>query len=408
MRSLFTTSLALLLTLAVLSTASAQVAHVLSPGYAPGTQKVNLPSPAFTTGAAAGLAHLPEFWASSHPTPVFGGGLAIDQIERRMYASDGFKIWQESMTQFPPLAAPAPITAAPALLGGPFSPLSGMSMDPTGQRLFICDTVSFGVFSPAAPYAAISAPVYLPTPHSPFTGMAYDPSDDTLWFCDIQGGVYHTDVNGTPIAGEYPISFVSAALTGICVDRSAGPGAFPTIMPPTVAGGPAGTRPRVWVTSGLNVIEAIGSSVAIPLPAGGGHPYGMAFSADGQFSYGGSGGSTQPRIRQDRPSANGFGLGTRIMMDTVPPVAGQNQVVILLYGWYPIAGGGLFGGTRRLSPAVAPIVFPVTNTGHEEVALPDLMEGISLSFQFGTINYGGGLPFALAISDCLTYMSARP
>ena len=404
-----TTILALFLTIAVLTTASAQVAHVLSPAVVGRTTNAYLPSPAYVAGAPGGTDQLPYFWSAGHPMPFLGGGIAMNQITRRVWSSDGQKIWEESMQEFPPLAAPAPVAVAPVLLAGPNSPrLTGMSVDPTGKRLFICDAVSFGVFDPVYPYPAIALPVMLPAPHSQFTGIAYDPSDDTLWLCDIQGGVYHVDITGAAIAGEYPINFIPALLTGICVDRSAGPGAWPTTMPPTVAGGLPGMRPRVWVTDGANVHEAIGGSVTIGLgtPA---TAYGMAFSADGQFSYGGSGGSTQPFIRQDRPSANGFGLGTQILMETTPPLAGQNQLVVLFYGWYPITGGpALLGGTRRLPASVAPIIFPVTNLGKESVFIPDLPAGLSLSFQYGTVNYGGGLAFSLAISDCLTFMSARP
>lgn len=404
-----TTFVALLLTVAVLTTASAQVAHVLSPAVFGHTTNAYLPSPAFVGGAPRSTDQLPDFWSASHPMPVFGGGMAMNQISRRVLSSDGVMIWQESMHEFPPLSAPSPVAPAPFLLAGPNSPrLTGMSVDPTGKRLFICDTVSFGVFDPVFPYPAISPPVMLPAPHSPFTGIAYDPSDDSLWLCDIQGGVYHVDITGAAIAGEYPINFIPAPLTGICVDRSAGPGAWSTTMPPTVAGGLPGMRPRVWVTDGANVYEAIGGSVTIglgTLPVA----YGMAFSADGQHSYGGSGGATQPFIRQDRPSANGFGLGTQILMETIPPLAGQNQLIALFYGWYPITGGGpLLGGTRRLSTSVAPIIFPITNLGSESVSIPDLPAGLSLSFQYGAINFGGGVATSVGISDCLTFMSARP
>ncbi len=399
--------IALLMTGIITTTSFAQIAHVLSPGYVGRTEKAYLPSPAYTLGAYGNADPLPGFWTLAPATPVFGGGMAIDQINRRVYSSDGYMIFQESMQRFPPLTPPNPPVPAPVITTLGFtSLLTGMSIDPLNGRLFICDEWSFQVFSPVWPYPPLpGGPVLLPVPHSPFTGMAYDPSDNTLWFCDIQGGVYHTTITGAAIAGEYPINFVPAALTGICVDRSTGAGSFGTIMPPTPIGfTPA--RPHVWVTDGTNVIEAISSSIVIPLP-GAATAYGMAFSADGQFSYGGTGSPSQPYIRQDRPSVN-LAPGTKILMEATPPPAGsgRNQHVFLLYDWYPTPGTPFYGGTRRGLANVYGLGLNTTGVMSVNVFVP--IPGFSLSFQYVTVEVGGGIGVTVDISDCLTFMSARP
>ena len=61
-----TTILALLLTLAVLTTASAQVAHVLSPAVVGRTTNAYLPSPAYVAGPPGGTDQLPDFWSAGH------------------------------------------------------------------------------------------------------------------------------------------------------------------------------------------------------------------------------------------------------------------------------------------------------------------------------------------------------
>ena len=324
--------------------------------------------------------------------------MAIDQIHRRVLATDGFFITQESMLRFGPPMPPSPPVPAPVMTAAGTSLVTGMSMDPTNNRLFMCDEWNFQVFSPMPPYAPMSPVITPPGGHSQFTGIAYDPSDDTLWFCDIQGGVYHTKITGVPITGEYPINFVPALLKGICVDKSEGAGTFATIFSsPNYF--PTG-RPRIWVTDGSKVIDAI-TLMTISLGATSG-AYGMAFSADGQFSYGGSvapSTGNKPHIRQSRPSANGFGLGCDIRLDAAP----VNSPHHLLYNWYPQTGIPIGAGVARVYSGI--VSLGLTDAfGSGLVHLPDMLAGVSLSFQYLVLDPSG----AYALTDLLTYMSARP
>ena len=392
-----------LLAIALISfalSATAQNAHVLTMNRPGGTEVTYLPSPGHTFGAYWGSDPLPDFWGGVAAPQFMSGGVAIDQIHRRVLATDGFYVTQESMLRFPPMGAPSGPVPAPVLNTPVNNGITGMSMDGGNGRLFMCDEWSFRVFQPAPPYSPLSSLITPPAGHSQFTGMAYDPSDDTLWFCDIQGGVYHTKINGAPIAGEYPINYVPALLKGICVDRSEGAGTFGTVFwTPNLY--PTG-RPRIWVTDGAKVIDAI-TLMTIPIstvPSA----LGMAFSADGQFSTGGSVAAAtgnQPYIRQSRPSANGFGLGCDILLEGAPASVPH----YLLYNWFPQPGISLGAGTVRVYSGIMPLSL-TDAVGAGSVHIPDVLAGLSLTFQYLVHDPAGTVPWAL--SDCLTFMSARP
>lgn len=382
-----------------ITTVSAQVAHVLTPGAPGGTEVTYLVSPAYPVGLNAGSDPLPFFWGSSPLVSFYGGGVAIDQGRRRVYASDGNFITQESMLRFPPMSAPVPPVAVPIITPGTSGFLTGMSADPENNRLIICDPLSFRFLNPFPPYTPMGPAITPPTGHSPFTGVAHDPSDNTLWFCSIQGGVYHTTIAGAPIFGEYPISTLPTPLKGICVDRSEGVGTFGTIFP-TAGTYPFG-RPRIWVTDGSMVIDAI---TFLTIPVGTSmDAYGMAFSADGQFSPGGSVAAStglEPVIRQHRPSANGFFLGCDLLLEDAPVTA----LHYLFYNWYPQPGIPVGTGMLCVYPANIPMGF-TSPSGTSSFTIPDILAGISLSFQYLVQDPGTTTPWVL--TDCLTFMSSR-
>jgi len=454
-----TFNLALLFALLVMTSTSvmAQNLHLLAPGYPGGTEVVYLSSPAHPSPQHAGSDPLPGFWvaSSAHTASSIGGGVAINPVTRRVYSSDGYTLWQESMRRFPPYApdsipAPAPMKdecgnshgshpvpgSGGGLVGsGPVATvigsgdpptttstttitvingngqvpgptpawgtclLTGLSVDAAGGSLFACNPAGFGTFDLNYPYAA-QGPVVMPSfAHGAFTGIAYDGSDDTLWLCDSLATVYQVRRDGTLL--QSIATPVPGPVTGIAVDRST-----------------ANTSPHhVWITNGSDVVDALSYGISVSVGSSS-RAYGLAFSADGQFSFGGTGGGTDLFIRQDRPSANGFGLGVDIIMETTPPVIiGRQQQAVLLWDSAPQTQGVPFSdGWIRMHPAFgANIVWisPPSNTGQESISLPDYPAGVSVSFQFGMIEFGGGLPGGSpptewTLSDCLTLTFALP
>lgn len=169
-------------------TASAQVAHVLTPSAFGATHVAYLPSPAYEFGKNRGDDPLPFFWSFLPTAPTFGGGLAIDQIKRRVYATNGDFITEESMERFAPGAPSVGPIPAPIITPGLPGFITGLSMDGKNRRLIMSDEWSFRLYSSVAPYNPIGPVITPPLGHSQFTGVAYDPSNDTLWFCSFQGG----------------------------------------------------------------------------------------------------------------------------------------------------------------------------------------------------------------------------
>ena len=409
MRSPNTLILTALLALSVATATTAQVAHVLASGAGLTTaDKVYLPSPANPFGRSAGLTDLPEFYAAVHPAQVgihaFAGGIAADQVARRFICTDGVNIWQEAMTEFSPAGTPSSVRPSPMMTAMGPAIITGLSAHRPTNRLFMCDENGFEVRDMAAPYALQKPRINLPAPHSQLTGMSYDPADDTLWFCDSQNFVYHTDINGNPISGEYPINLVDATglLRGICVDRSSGNGAFPTIYRPTPLGPMAENRYHVWVTDGSNVYEAKSDALIINVGVSS-SAYGLAFSADGQFTAGATPTpSPVATLRQDAPSLQG--RATDLLFECNRP----NRQWYLLIDLYPTAPIALMGGQVHVHNLL--LTMPNTDSaGRSNFVVPaSLPVGFSVSFQALWNRFPGSFFPLWALTDCLTLMQAMP
>jgi hypothetical protein len=358
-------NLALLFALLVVTTsASAQVAYVLRMPGTVGTEGHYLPSAQYPAGANSGSPYVPTLalphFSSGAVLPAIlsgQGGHAIDQHTGRMISSDGLQIWEEPHPSYPATFAPNPPVPAP-LITTIGSPLMGLGADSTHGVVWMCDVNGFQPFTSAWPHAAVGGAVTPGFAHSQFTGIAFETSTGTLWLSDIQGCIYHCTVTGAAI-GTQPVNCVPASLKGIAVNSTRGPG---SILPPACS--TQNRRFRIITTDGIKLIDALWGT-SYPLGTVG-DAYGLAYSSDGQFSFGGSpwvGSGVLPAIRTPGPVINIASLPCRL--DGAMPGA----TAFLLYGACPLpvpVACGL-GAVRVFDGYVAA---PINATGSAQLSIP--------------------------------------
>ena len=360
-----TSNLALLLALLVMSASvSAQVAYVLRMPGIGGTESHYLPSAQYPTGANSTAPHVPTlalpYFSSGAATPTIlsgQGGHAIDQQTRRVISSDGLRIWEEPHPRYPVPFVPNPPVAAPVITTAG-SPVMGLAADSTHGVVWMCDVNGFQPFTSAWPHAAVGGPVTPGFGHSQFTGIAYETATGTLWLSDIQGCIYHCTVTGAAI-GVQPVNCIAGNLKGIAVNSTKGSGA---IAPPGCSTQIGGFR--VLTTDGARLFDALtGVNYALGVA---GDAYGLAYSSDGQFSFGGSpwvGSGLLPAIRTRGPAINTAALPCRL--DGALP--GGNA--FLLYGSCPLAVPPACGlGFLRVFDGFVPA--PINTFGSAQLNIP--------------------------------------
>ncbi len=382
---------------------SGQAVYVLrDPGLAV-SEGYYLPSAQYPTGANAANPHVPTlglphfFGGAAAPALLPGqGGHAIDQQTGRMISSDGLQIWEEPHPRYPVPFVPNPPIPAPVITSAT-SPLTGLGADSTHGVVWMCDVNGFQPFATAWPHAAVGGVVAPAFPHSQFTGIAYDTATGTIWLCDIQGCVYNCTVFGAPI-GAQPVACVPASLKGIVVNGTNGVGSVPPPGCSTQIGGL-----QVLVTDGVDLFDALsGANFPLATP---GNCYGLAYSADGQYSFGGS-----PWV------ASGMLPSTRLAR----PATNAGPVPLRLAGALP-------GGTAHLlwapCPLTAPlpcglgavrvwgggiVTVPIDAVGRAQVMLP--LGGIPAGIQFTTQWAFGdpAQPCGWVLSDAMTITVGLP
>jgi len=376
--------------------------HVVTPG--PGllvTEGYYLPSAQYPTGANSVSPHvptlgLPYFFSGAVAQSIAGqGGHAIDQQTNRMISSDGLRIWEEGHPGYSGSYTPPAPVAAPGITTAN-SPIMGLSVDSTNGVLWMCDTNGFQAFDSTWPYAGVGGSVTPGFPHSQFTGIAYDPATGTLWLSDLQGCVYHCTVTGGAI-GAQPVSCLPASLKGIAVNTTKGAGAIPPPACSTQIGGF-----RVITTDGNSLFDAL-SGVNYPLGISG-EAYGIAYSSDGQYSFGGStwvGSGLVPSISTPGPTINTASLPCNL--DGARPGGGA----FLLYGTCPLSAPMVCGsGALRVFDGYFQTTINASGSAQWTLPLGALPAGAQFTLQwvFGDWTQ----PCFWVFSDALTVTVGLP
>jgi len=401
-----TTLVAVLLALTV--PAVGQAVYVLRLPGTNVTEGFYLPSAEYTAGSSAAtnprvpVLGLPHFFGGAAAPTVFPGqgGHAIDQQTGRMISSDGFQIWEEPHPRYPvPFTAnppiPAPVLTPPST--GAVNPIMGLGADPSRGAVWMVDYYGFQPFASAYPHGALGGLVIPTFAHSQFTGIAYEPSTGTLWLCDIQGCVYNCDILGNPI-GAQPVACVPATLKGIAVNTTNGPGSVPAPACSAQVGGF-----HIIVTDGVALYDALSGANRALTPGVTG-AYGLAYSSDVQYSFGGSpwvGSGMVPRTRINGPAIN---TGTRwLRLEGAMP----STTAFFLYDLCPLATPVPCGlGALRVFGGF--ITLPTDTAGVANLALPlaGVPAGAQFSFQWAFAD--SAQPCGVVFTDAATLTIGLP
>lgn len=396
--------------------ATGQVAFVtpVAGAGAPLAFPIDLPSMCFPipTPAPTGPMPLPIFAAMP---PIAGnglnGGMAIDQSNGLIYSTDGFMLAVDFHGIHGPPAGWVPLPPV-AVVGMvlPNQPITGLGFDttpfgPAGGRILMSSAGGFRYFSSLWPYAPIGPPVATPWVAAQIVGIDWDPATASVFIADVVGNIYNCTAAGVPL-GPQPISFSplpgpigALALTGLCVNRTNGPGSFP---PPL--GSPQIPGFNIVVTNGFVIADAMIPGVIKPVfPTGAPGPsYGLAYSNDTQRMPGSGSPLNVAMIGTNRPAHNGLLPPIlRVRLTGAPP----NQTAILAYD-IACFGVGAFpmpwGGALCINPATLAFIVHATDpTGTADIPIP---AGALAGVQVCTVwVYGDPLnpPFFISHTDCM-------
>jgi hypothetical protein len=351
---------------------AAQVAYVNS-SVAPGVDgPVYLPSSPYPAGVPSPLGPiaLPLFAGVAVPGPGLLGGHAINQVNGRIYSTDGFMLAVDVHPSYPALGGPVfpPFPIAGAVIPG--APITGLGFNSAAGILLMCAGGAWSFHAPVPPFPMIAGPFFFPVvAAAPFTGIGWDPNTASVWLCNAMGMIFNFTPAGLPI-GPQPVAIVPGAgglfppLTGLDVNTSNGLGTFP---PPFCSAQTPGAY-HICVTNGFAIFDALAAANP-PIPTGlAGPSYGLAFCSDTQFVA-----SASPlniaTIGSTRPMHTGPGIvPLAITLTGAPPL----QTAILAYD---LCTGGPFpmpwGGALVLNPGTLATFVTATNfAGVADVPIP--------------------------------------
>lgn len=386
------------------SVASAQSTYV-TPFGMPVSFESYLPSALVPAGGPAptGPIPLPMFGLIAAPLPAgFNGGEAVNGITGQLYNTDGAFLTIDNNPQYVGAIAPMPpfpvfgmVTAGMPITGLGWATVPAAVV---GNQLLMSSPVAFQFRAPAAPFGPLGPVIPVPFALGPITGCDYDPSTGTVWLCDALGNIYNTTPAGLPV-GPQPVAVVAMpgpaagpVLTGLAVNRTNGPGAFPPPFGSTQLPGY-----HICVTNGMLIADALGPNPFIPTGSVG-MSYGLAFSNDAQFFVGSAAPSNVAQIRLNRPAHNGFGgPGLTINLIGAFPL----QTAILCYDLLPAAPTPVpWGGNIFLNPAtLGTVILGTDPAGNAVVPVPGgAPPGVQFEC-FWIYGHPGNPPFFLSHTD---------
>jgi hypothetical protein len=331
------------------------------------------------------------------------GGVAINNTNGIIYASNGFMIEAVNDPSYPPLAVPPLPFAAPGIIG----PVTGMAFDPTGAPggiLYLAGGSNLIGVSPV-PGTPVIVPLWgVAGVPGGFTGLEFDPWTGTLWGVDAAGTLYFVPIGVGGFVPPFMPSPIPAPglATGLAVDHS----------------GPVPGTP-IYVLFGAIAIEYTGLGTFPPGPPGTAVPFGslmvvgLAFHdvpvpVFGASACGGGAGAT---IAANSAAWSG-NAGFTLTVTGVP--AGSSLALLadvptsaLLPGGTPFGLGGALYINPFFSPSAVTIPFPPAPGGPIVVpaSLAAVPPSVRLYVQF--VHSCAGAPF-LALSDALQIFVGLP